>query len=248
MRPDKLAQLCLAFGFIILSPVPAVAQREVIGDWQGVLKDNQTKGLKIRLVVHIISAPDGNLTATIDSIDQDSPAIAVASVTFSNSSIKLDVSQVQATFDGLLNKEGTEIVGTWTEGKPQTLKLKRVTNPKKWAAPIPIGGEWQGQLNFGGRQFDLSLHIDTTHHSRPVATIDGVDQGEHGIDKFVLKDNVLKFTVDGVGARYTGTISDDGNAIQGIWKERQESPLNFHRAVSTTKPVSESQPVQNPSN
>ena len=229
MRPGKLAQLCLAFGSIILTPVAVVAQREIIGDWQGVLKATQGKAVKIRLIVHITSAPDGTLNATIDSIDQDSPAVPVASVTFSDPALKLDISQVKATFVGSLNKEGTEIDGIWTESKPQILNLKRVTDSKKWAAPIPIGGEWQGTLNSGGRERNLSLNIDTTHYSRPVLTIDGIDQGKHRIDKFTLKDTVLKFTIDALDASYAGTLSDDRNVIQGIWKQGQESPLNFHK-------------------
>jgi hypothetical protein len=168
-------------------------------------------------------------------------------VTFSSPTLKLDVSQVKGAFEGKINKEGTEIDGTWTEGDSQSLKFKRVTNPKKWAAPVPIGGEWQGRIDSGGGHLDLSLHINTTNYSRPVVTIDGVDQNRHGINPFILKDNVLKFTVGSVGASYVGTVSKDGDEIQGIWKQGQESPLTFHKVLSATQPAADHEPVKDSS-
>jgi hypothetical protein len=247
MRREKFAPLCLALASIMLTPVAAVAQNEIVGDWRGVMKADHPKGMKMRLVVHIVPAPDGTLIATIDSIDQDSPGIPVKSVTFSNSTLKLDVSQVQASFEGSLNKKGTEIDGIWTEGQPQTLKLKRVTDEKKWAPPVPIGGEWQGSLNSGGRQLNLALHINTTNYSRPIVTIDGIDQNKHGVNPFILRDNVLKFTVGAAGASFVGTVSKDGNEIQGIWKQGSESPLIFHRLLPTTQSTDGNEPIQNSS-
>jgi hypothetical protein len=244
MRREKLAPLCLALASIVLIPVAAVAQNEIMGDWRGAMKADHPKGMKLRLVVHIAPAPDGTLTATIDSIDQDSPGIPVKSVTFSNSILKLDVSQVQASFEGSLNKQGTEIDGIWTEGQPQTLKLKRVTDEKKWAPPVPIGGEWQGSLNSGGRLLNLALHINTTNYSRPVLTIDGIDENKLGVNPFILRDNVLKFTVGAAGVSFVGTVSKDGDEIQGIWKQGLKSPLIFHRVASTTQSQAGSEPIQ----
>jgi hypothetical protein len=44
----EFALVCLALVLITLTPVAAVAQNEIIGDWRGVMNANQTKGMKMR--------------------------------------------------------------------------------------------------------------------------------------------------------------------------------------------------------
>jgi hypothetical protein len=244
----KAVRLFLALAITLLTPLTVVGQSDIAGDWQGMLKSTgDKKKLKLRVVLHIMAAPGGILTATIDSIDQDSPGIPVSAVTYENATLKLEITQVQGSFEGKINKDGTEIKGIWTEGESETLKLKRVKDPTKVAPPpIPIGGEWHGMLSVTGKQLGLVLHVNTTNYSRPIATIDGIDQSAHGVNPITLKGNVLKFTVGAVNGSYVGTVSDDGNQIEGVWKQGQAFPLIFHRIAQPMQPVNETKPHENP--
>jgi len=89
----------------------ALAQ-ELTGDWQGTLTAGN---MQLRLVIHITRGSNGELTATLDSIDQGATGIPVASVTVSNNLLTLRVPQLDGTFDGLIKSDGT-IDGVWAQG------------------------------------------------------------------------------------------------------------------------------------
>ena len=58
---------------------------------------------------------------------------------------------------------------------------------------------------------------------------------------FHIDDKSLSFDVPSVGGKWHGTISDDGSTLNGIWSQRQEMPLAFHRDqpfVASEKPSS----------
>jgi hypothetical protein len=108
MHTSKSVLLLLILAVICLGSLTAEAQSSLAGDWQGAFKVN---GTKLRLVLHINSSPSGTLEATIDSLDQDSPGIPVDTITFDGTTLKLSVSQVKGSYEGKMNKDGTEISG-----------------------------------------------------------------------------------------------------------------------------------------
>jgi hypothetical protein len=228
--------MLLTLGVIFL-PVAARAQSSVAGNWQGAF---EVDGTNLRLVLHIVASPGGTLTATIDSLDQDSPNIPVSSITFEGATLKLDVAQVKSSFEGKLNKEGTEIKGYWTEGKRLALKFKRITDSTKIVPPAPIGGDWQGTLIVDGKLLHVVLHLDTEHYTRLSASLDGIDEGANAtpVNLITFTDNALRFTVDSLHGSYFGAVSADGNEIEGVWMQGQAFPLTFHRVLSPTSPSS----------
>jgi hypothetical protein len=237
--------LRLTLATVILVPFAAAAQSDITGDWQGVLKTDNTK---LRLVLHITAALSGTLAATIDSVDQDSPDIPVSAITFESGILKLTVAQVHGSFEGKFSKDGTEINGTWTEGKRRALKFKRVTDSTKVIPPAPIGGDWQGILSADGRQLHLVLHLNTTSYTRVEGTLYSIGQGANGIPVSLttFKDNVLNFTLRSVHSSYVGTLSKDGNEIEGVWTQGQAFPLKFKRVAGPIPSVADPERPQNP--
>jgi hypothetical protein len=219
-----------------LLPLAAGAQSSIAGDWQGAF---EVDGTALRLVLHVKLEPSGTLIATIDSVDQDSPNIPVSAITFENATLKLDVPQVKSSFEGKLNKDGTEIKGHWTEGKRRALKFIRVTDSKKITSPVPIGGDWQGTLIKGGKPFLLVLHLDTEHYTKLSASLDGIDLATSGtlVNEITFLDNALRLSVDALHASYIGAVSEDGSKIEGVWMQGQAFPLTFERAPDPVKPV-----------
>ena len=96
-----------------LSPL-CMAQPQVAGDWLGTLN---TGGPQLHLVLHIAAAKDGSLTATLDSVDQGANGIPVSAVSLKDSKLSLTVDAVHGTYEGTVNKEATEIAGTWSQGQ-----------------------------------------------------------------------------------------------------------------------------------
>src|SRR5580693_1156103 len=80
--------------------------QNITGDWQGTLKAGKAE---LHLVLHVTKNADGNLSATMDSVDQGANSIPVSSVSFRDSTLNLKVDAIspQGTYDGKINADAT---------------------------------------------------------------------------------------------------------------------------------------------
>jgi bla regulator protein blaR1 len=114
-------------------PGSAMQADNLNGTWQGTIQPPQGQGLR---VVVKVEPDNGKQKATFYSIDQRSPAIPVNKVTVDGSSVKLEITAINGTYQGKLS--GDVITGTWTQGGPQMpLNLARATPETAWAIPEP---------------------------------------------------------------------------------------------------------------
>ncbi len=100
----------------------AAVSKELEGDWEGAL---DTPNGTLRLAVHFKNQPDKTVQATIDSLDQNAMGLPLADVTQKDSSVEFFLRIAGGSFKGTLNKEGTQMVGEWSQGGgslPLTLK------------------------------------------------------------------------------------------------------------------------------
>lgn len=115
------------FLFLMLLASTVHAQPEkVVGNWLGTLEAGPQK---LRLAFHITQNDKSELTATLDSLDQNAMGIPVQQTTFTNGKLHLDIPAAQgAQYDGTLSGDGNEIDGTFTtQIGPLPLVLKRGT-------------------------------------------------------------------------------------------------------------------------
>jgi pimeloyl-ACP methyl ester carboxylesterase len=115
--------------------------KNIQGSWQGVL--NSPAG-KLRLVLKISGATGGILKATLDSPDQGAADLPVDSITFKDSYISFQMKAIQASFDGGLTRDGTEIAGSFKQGLPSPLVLRRESAGS--AIPTPAAGLTKGRI------------------------------------------------------------------------------------------------------
>jgi hypothetical protein len=98
--------------------------KELAGTWNGTLDVN---GIQRRLVLTMANQPDGTATGSFVNVDEGLE-IPISSITQKASSVTLDVKTVGGSYAGALNTEGTELVGTWTQGPaalPLTFRLAK---------------------------------------------------------------------------------------------------------------------------
>ena len=107
-----------------------VAAQTIQGSWQGVL--NSPAG-KLRLVLKVSRASDGTLRAALDSPDQGAADLPVDSITFKDSYLWFEMKAIQASFDGGLTRDGTEIAGSFKQGLPSPMVFRR----ESAGSPIP---------------------------------------------------------------------------------------------------------------
>jgi hypothetical protein len=104
----------------VIKSSPAVA-KEFVGTWEGALEAGQT----LRLVMKM-SNDDSGSKAVLISLDQGGSEIPVGSIEMSGTTLTLRVNAVGGEYQGDINKEGTEITGTWTQGGSSLpLKMKK---------------------------------------------------------------------------------------------------------------------------
>lgn len=102
-------------------PSPVVAP-EFVGTWEGTLE----AGAELHLVLTITNGKAG-AEAVLVSVDQGNAQIPVSGITQKETKLTLQVNAVAGSYDGEINKQGTEMNGTWTQAGnsfPLTLKKK----------------------------------------------------------------------------------------------------------------------------
>jgi len=208
------------FGALALSPLGS-AQAQIAGDWIGTL---DVGGAQLRLALHVVAAKDGSLTATIDSIDQGAFGIPVTTAALSDSKLSLTVDAVHGSYEGTVNKDATEIDGTWNQGQPLKLDFKRGSAPaaaaSKPAAPSDIDGTWQGELSAGGANLRILFKIANTQDGL-AAKLQSPDQSPVWIqaNSVARSGSSLAITFTGVNAAFAGKISPDLSSIDGTFTQ-----------------------------
>jgi non-heme chloroperoxidase len=117
------------------------------------------------------------------SIDQTTDPLPVDSVTFEDSSIKLTVPLVRGTYEGKLSADGNSISGTWTQGAPLPLELRRATKETAWQIDPA-----DHQVQFINVDNDVKLEVlDWGGSGRPLVFLAGLGNNAHVFDKFAPK-------------------------------------------------------------
>jgi len=213
----------------LLPGVAAIAAhaQSIAGDWQGTLKAGPAE---LRLVVHIESK-EGGLTATLDSPDQGAFAIPISSISLLDSRLNWAVNSLGAAYEGSLNARGDLIHGTFTQGQPFPLDLKRMP-PAPPVKPSDIDGVWTGSLDVGVVKLRLAFHFTNTAGGLR-ASLDSLDQNANGlpVTSVARKGNSLKLAMDSIVATYDARIQPDHNTISGTFTQNgQPLPLTIKRS------------------
>ena len=128
MKKDKVA------------PVPKPVGKEQL--WEGKLSVGA--GLTLRLVLHVQKTEDGGLLGKLDSPDQGAKGMHVNSVTLDDDKAAFELKALNATYEGKLNADKSEAVGTFTQAGaklPLTLKktdkMTALLRPQTPKPPFP---------------------------------------------------------------------------------------------------------------
>ena len=125
---------------LLLSWAGAFAQKPIEGDWMGKLNLGPQS---LTIVLHVNCNTQGEVKCTLDSPDQGVKGIAVETDYCSSDSISVSLASLALSYQGKL--KGDEIVGTFTQGQPFPLTLKRgeekLNRPQNPVAPYPYKTE-----------------------------------------------------------------------------------------------------------
>lgn len=77
----------------------------IVGNWLGTLEAGPQK---LRMGLHITSNDKGELTSTLDSLDQNALGLRVQQTTFADNKLHLDIPVPPAQYDGTLSGDGND--------------------------------------------------------------------------------------------------------------------------------------------
>jgi len=206
----------------------AAAPPAIAGNWSGTLSVGPAQ---LRLVLHLTAAKDGSLTATLDSPDQAANGIPVNSATLTGSKLSLTIDAVHGTYEGTVNKDASEIAGTWSQGQPLELDFKRaqpqaaVPAPKP-AAPSDIDGTWQGALDTPKGTLRILFKI-VNMDTGLTASVQSPDQSPVWVPTTSVSRSGDKLTIEmkAFGASFEGQINATKDTINGSFTQGDSIPL-----------------------
>jgi uncharacterized protein len=236
------------------APTPAhgAAQVHAIeGNYTGTLQAGEAQ---LHLILHLTKSVNGSLHATLDSLDQSVYAIEASSISFSSSTLKLEVASVGAHFEGKISADHQLIEGQWMQGNASLpLVFHRQAAKAGTRMPSeaisPVEGIWQTVMETHGLRLRYQLHVSHDSEGELVASLDNLDQSVIGLPavRVSLKgDNAFHFEIPSVAGIFEGTFNPAKNAITGNWSQtgaeqqlgfkRSDQPLELRRPQTPTRP------------
>ncbi|MDB6028736.1 MAG: hypothetical protein JWM68_4959, partial [Verrucomicrobiales bacterium] len=268
MSGAKLKAAAITTVLMVLATVAAIgslasiyalrlaARPEIQGSWQGILKTSgvgvlQTDRTHTRVVCKI-TTKNGVYVASLDLIDVARKDIPVSRFVYNYPSIRIEPSQALQTFQGTLNKDGTEITGLYGQAASSVpLVLKRTKHPDAVPEPLDesdyavrtdsdLQGVWQGTLGGTFRDLKLSFKIAEPTNGMFRAELDNPQQGFNRQPVSVTYDRpgvkLIPLSGDGM---FEGTFSNDRAELAGNWMQAGvPTPVTFRR-TNATEPAGE---------
>jgi non-heme chloroperoxidase len=189
----------------MLAAMPALAQ-SIVGDWQGTLAAGKQK---LRVIVKVSTSADGQLSATLFSIDQGVDGIPVETFTLTGSAVDFAIPAIKGSYAGTLSADGATIAGTWTQGDSTSLSFARATKETAWSLDST-----PHTIQFIEVEPGVKLEVlDWGGAGMPVVLLAGLGNNAHVFDKFApkltSKYHVYGITRRGFGASDSPTPTND---------------------------------------
>jgi len=106
----------------VIPSSPAVSN-DLEGDWEGVL---EVPGHPLRIALHFKNQPDHTVVATFANLDMGAGSVPLNDVKQTGQKVEFGLKVAHGSFEGTLNKDGTELAGKLThEGGSTPLTLRK---------------------------------------------------------------------------------------------------------------------------
>ena len=233
---NNLLMLLLLIGlsYPVLGQTPA---KDFEGSWQGTL---EAGGAKLRLVLTVTKSDAGAYGGKLDSLDQGA-SIPIDAITVNVDAVRLEIKSPAIVYEATLNKDRTELTGTFTQGgqnlpltfkrsEPAAVTPQPKSNPGQTTAK-DFEGSWQGTLEAGGAKLRLVLTVTKSDAGAYKGKLDSLDQGATiPIDTITVNGDSVRFEIKSPEIVYEGTLNKDRTELTGTFSQGgQQFPLSFKR-------------------
>ena len=216
--------LVLVLLLYTLTPATAQQGQTIAGDFAGTLGS-------LHIKLHVRIDPAGNVSATLDSTDQGAFGIPCTDVHLDGQSLSFSVPEVHGTWKGAVTDDGLD--GESDQGAPRPLYFAREAATTA-ATPSAVDGIWLGTLNTDNRPLRIQLHVHSDANGKEFCTVDSLDRRAMGLvcAKVRFASTSFSFELPAVRESWTGTLSENGNVLSGVWNQGNPQPLILARQSS----------------
>jgi hypothetical protein len=200
----------------------------VTGDWTGAI--DAGLGRVFHLAIHIAAKPDGTFTGTLQDVDRGTGELPVTAIAAGKDTLSFTVPlNPDATYTATWDAAAKQWVGQWKQSGqslPLTLAAGLPTPKPKVEG---LDGRWEGTITPGTTALHLVLHVKTGALGT-AAWLDSPDQTAYGLAVDTIKRDGANVSLElpAVGAKFTGTLSTDGQTLAGQWGQGDKSfPISF---------------------
>ena len=199
-------------------------------------------GQKLRLALTVTKSDAGAYAGKVDSLDQGA-TIPIDTITVNGDAVRLEIKSLAIVFEGTLNKERTELTGTFTQGG-QELPLTFKRSEQAAVMPPPakdFAGSWQGTLEAGGQKLRLVVTVTKSDAGAYAGKFDSLDQGATiPIDTITVNGDAVRLEIKSPAIVFEGTLNKERTELTGTFTQGdQKFPLTFKRgeqaAVTPTR-------------
>lgn len=214
----SIAPLGILAGLLFASTLVAVQEPLIVAQsgpslWYGEL--DATHRI-FRFLIKIQETEEGRSQGRLVSLDEGGAEFPLDSFEFDHKSLAFQIKRTAASYSGKVNSTSAEIQGVWSQGGAQlALNFSRVT-----ALPEDRPDEvWQGVLTADKQKLKLQFRIYPQAGETRRVLMDSLTQHVGGfVGQADLSPNSIRFSIDGLGARFEGQLTDAGR-LTGIWKQ-----------------------------
>ncbi len=195
----------------------------------------------LRIKLHIVAAPDGSLSGTLDSPDQGANGIPCSDFQLDGKSLSFAVPSVHGTWKGTVDEGAQTLTGEWSQGNSIPLTFTREQAFVPAAKPSAVDGIWLGTIKDSSESLRTQVKVKSDQAGKEYCTLDSLDQDVTDLPcaNVVLAGNKFSFEIPSAHAKWSGTLSADDKTLTGTWIQGNSTPLDFERQATaiTIPPV-----------
>ena len=213
---------------VLMCLASAVAQSpRVSGDYSGVLGP-------LHLKLHLKWDGSGALAGTLDSLDQGARGLPCANFHFEEKALSFDVPSVGGKWHGTVSDNGSTLSGSWSQGQEIPLVFRRDEPFAAAEKPSSVDGIWLGTLEAGGAKLRIQVQVRSDRAGKEYCSLDSLDQGAMGLpcDNVQFGGTHFSFEVPTVHGRWSGTLAESGNELNGTWSQGKNFLLRLTRQTA----------------
>jgi serine-type D-Ala-D-Ala carboxypeptidase/endopeptidase len=220
--------MCFRWLTMFLCLVAAAAQMPKLGgEYSGVLGP-------LHLKLHLKAGANGTVEGTLDSVDQGAMGLPCANFRLEEKSFSFDVPSVGGKWHGTVSDDGARLNGSWSQGAEMPLLFIRDEPFAAAGKPSRVDGIWLGTIEAGGAKLRVQVQVKSNRAGKEYCSLDSLDQGANGLpcDDVQFNGDHFSFEVPAVKGHWSGTLSQNGNDLDGTWSQGQDLPLRLTRQTA----------------